>query len=151
MCGYFCPGALLMPAAYDDSNIFARILRGEIPSHKVCEDEDTLVIMDVMPQSKGHALVIPKKKSRNLLDADPAAIAAAVAIAQKIANASMKAFAADGVMLVQYNEATAGQTVFHLHFHVIPRYEGVPLKGHGGPMEDNAIVADHAAAIRSAL
>jgi histidine triad (HIT) family protein len=140
-----------MQAAYDDSNIFARILRGEIPSHKIFENEDALAIMDVMPQSKGHALVIPKQKSRNLLDADPAALAAAVATAQKIANASMNAFAADGVMLVQYNEAPAGQTVFHLHFHVIPRYEGVPLKGHGGPMEDNAVLAAHAAAIRSAL
>jgi histidine triad (HIT) family protein len=140
-----------MHAEYDESNIFARILRGEIPSHKIFENEDALTIMDVMPQSKGHALVIPKQKSRNLLDADPAALAAAVATAQKIANASMKAFAADGVMLVQYNEAPAGQTVFHLHFHVIPRYEGVPLKGHGGPMEDNAVLAAHAAAIRSAL
>jgi histidine triad (HIT) family protein len=140
-----------MPAAYDDSNIFARILRGEIPSHKVHEDADALVIMDAMPQSKGHALVIPKQKSRNLLDADPTAISAAVAIAQKVANASMKAFAADGVMLVQYNEAPAGQSVFHLHFHVIPRFDGVPLKGHGGPMEDNAVLAAHAAAIRSAL
>jgi histidine triad (HIT) family protein len=140
-----------MTAAYDDSNIFARILRGEIPSHKVYEDADTLVIMDAMPQSRGHALVIPKQKSRNLLDADPAAIAAAATIAQTIARASMKAFAADGVMLVQYNEAPAGQSVFHLHFHVIPRFEGVPLKGHGGPMEDNAALAAHAAAIRSAL
>ena len=140
-----------MSAAYDDRNIFARILRGEIPSHKVYEDAETLAIMDVMPQSKGHALVIPKQKSRNLLDADPDALAAALATAQKIAKASMKAFAADGVMLVQYNEAPAGQTVFHLHFHVIPRYDGVPLKGHGGPMEDNAVLAANAEAISSAL
>jgi histidine triad (HIT) family protein len=140
-----------MQAAYDDSNIFARILRGEIPSHKIYEDADTLVIMDVMPQSKGHALVIPKQKSRNLLDADPAVLAAALTIAQKIAKASIKAFAADGVMLVQYNEAPAGQTVFHLHFHVIPRYIDMPLKGHGGPMEDNAVLAADAAAIRSEL
>lgn len=140
-----------MPDAYDASNIFARILRGEIPSHKIYEDIETLAIMDVMPQAKGHALVIPKLKSRNLLDAEPAALAAALAVAQKIANASMKAFSADGVMLVQYNEAPAGQTVFHLHFHVIPRFEGIPLKGHGGPMEDNAVLAANAAAIRSAL
>jgi histidine triad (HIT) family protein len=140
-----------MTAAYDDSNIFARILRGEIASHKVYEDANALAIMDAMPQSRGHALVIPKQKSRNLLDADPTAVAAAMAIVQKIARASMKAFAADGVMLVQYNEAPAGQSVFHLHFHVIPRFEGISLKGHGGPMEDNAILAAHAAAIRSAL
>ncbi len=140
-----------MPAAYDDNNIFARILRGEIPAHKVYEDDATIVIMDAMPQSKGHALVIPKQKSRNLIDASPAALAAALSAAQKIAKASMKAFAADGVMLVQYNEAPAGQSVFHLHFHVIPRYEGAPLKGHGGPMEENAVLAAHAAAIKSAL
>jgi histidine triad (HIT) family protein len=140
-----------MQAAYDDSNIFARILRGEIPSHKIYEDPDTLAIMDVMPQSKGHALVIPKQKSRNLLDAEPTVLSAALRVAQMIANASMKAFAADGVMLVQYNEAPAGQTVFHLHFHVIPRYIGAPLKGHGGPMEENEILSAHAAAIRSAL
>jgi histidine triad (HIT) family protein len=144
-------GAFPMPAAYDESNIFARILRGEIPSHKVFEDRDTLVIMDVMPQSKGHALVIPKRKSRNLLDADPAALGPALKAAQKTAAAAVKAFAADGVMLVQYNEAPAGQTVFHLHFHVIPRYEGLALKPHGGPMEDNAVLAANAAAIRSAL
>jgi histidine triad (HIT) family protein len=140
-----------MQAEYDDSNIFARILRGEIPSHKIYEDAGTLAIMDVMPQSKGHALVIPKQKSRNVFDADPAALAAALATAQKIAKAAMKAFSADGVMLVQYNEAPAGQTVFHLHFHVIPRYEGAPLKGHGGPMEDNAVLAGHAAQMRAAL
>jgi histidine triad (HIT) family protein len=140
-----------MQAAYDDSNVFARILRGEIPSHKIYEDAGTLAIMDVMPQSKGHALVIPKHRSRNLLDADPVVLAAALTIAQKIAKASIKAFAAGGVMLVQYNEAPAGQTVFHLHFHVIPRYDGVPLKGHGGPMLDNAVLAAHASAIRSAL
>jgi histidine triad (HIT) family protein len=147
----FFLGAIRMTAAYDDDNIFARILRGEIPSHRVHEDADTLVIMDAMPQSKGHALVIPKQKSRNLLDADPSAVAAAATIAQKIARAAMKAFAADGVMLVQYNEAPAGQSVFHLHFHVIPRFEGIPLKGHGGPMEDNAVLAANAAAIRLAL
>ena len=140
-----------MQAAYDDSNIFARILRGEIPSHKIFENEDALAIMDVMPQSKGHALVIPKQKSRNLFDADPAALGPALAVAQKIANAAMKAFGSDGVMLVQYNEAPAGQTVYHLHFHVVPRYEGVPLKGHGGPMEDNAVLATLAAQIRAAL
>lgn len=139
-----------MPA-YDDTNIFARILRGEIPSQKVYEDEHVLAIMDVMPQADGHVLVIPKKASRNLLDADPAILGSAMAVAQKIGKASMKAFKADGIMLVQYNEAPAGQSVFHLHFHVIPRHEGVPLRGHSGKMEDAKVIAGNAEKIRAGL
>ncbi len=139
-----------MPA-YDNTNIFARVLRGEIPSQKVHEDEHVLAIMDVMPQADGHVLVIPKKASRNLLDADPAILGAAMAVVQKISNASMKAFNADGIMLVQYNEAPAGQSVFHLHFHVIPRHEGVPLRGHSGKMEDATVIAANAVKIRAAL
>jgi histidine triad (HIT) family protein len=122
--------------AYDPNNIFAKILRGEIPCYKVYEDETTLAFMDVMPQADGHVLVVPKAASRNLLDADPDSIAKSIVVAQKISIAAMKAFAADGIMLVQYNEAPAGQSVFHLHFHVIPRHEGVALKGHSGRMED---------------
>ena len=140
-----------MTATYDDSNIFARILRGEIPCHRAYEDDDTLAFMDVMPQSDGHVLVIPKAQSRNLLDADPAALAPTLIVAQKIAQAVVRAFDADGVTLVQFNEAAAGQTVFHLHFHVIPRYEGVSLKAHGGPMEDSAVLAGNAEKIRRAL
>ena len=139
-----------MPA-YDDTNIFARILRGEIPSQKVYEDEHVLAIMDVMPQADGHVLVIPKKASRNLLDADPSVLGTAMAVAQKISNASMKAFNADGIMLIQYNEAPAGQSVFHLHFHIIPRHEGVALRGHSGKMEDGNVIAENAAKIRAAL
>ncbi len=139
-----------MPA-YDDTNIFARILRGEIPSQKVYEDEHVLAIMDVMPQADGHVLVIPKKASRNLLDADPAVLGTAMAVAQKIGKASMKAFQADGIMVVQYNEAPAGQSVFHLHFHVIPRHEGVALRGHSGKMEDANVLAANAAKIWAAL
>jgi histidine triad (HIT) family protein len=139
-----------MPA-YDDSNIFARILRGEIPCENIFEDEHVLAIMDVMPQADGHVLVIPKKASRNLLDADPAVFGPALAVAQKIGKASMKAFNADGIMLVQYNEAAAGQSVFHLHFHVIPRHEGVPLRGHSGKMEDAQVLAANAAKLRAAL
>ncbi len=137
--------------AYDPNNIFAKILRGEIPCHKVYEDEATLAFMDVMPQANGHVLVMPKSASRNLLDADPAAIAKAIVVAQKVAKAAMKAFSADGVMLVQYNEAPAGQSVFHLHFHVIPRHEGVGLKGHSGKMEDGSILAANAALIQKHL
>jgi histidine triad (HIT) family protein len=137
--------------AYDPTNIFAKILRGEIPCHTVYEDEATLAFMDVMPQADGHVLVVPKSASRNLLDADPAAISNAIVVAQKIANAVMRAFSADGVMLVQYNEAPAGQSVFHLHFHIIPRHEGVALKGHSGQMEDGNILAANAIRIRDSI
>jgi histidine triad (HIT) family protein len=139
-----------MPA-YDDTNIFAKILRGEIPCHKVYEDADVLAFMDVMPQADGHVLVVPKKPSRNLLDAEAATLGPLMNIVQKIAKASMKALAADGIMLVQYNEAPAGQSVFHLHVHVIPRFEGVALRSHSGKMEDNGLLAASANKIRAAL
>jgi histidine triad (HIT) family protein len=136
---------------YDDSNIFARILRGEIPSHKVYEDEQVLVFMDVMPQGPGHTLVVPKVPSRNLLDADPAVLGVLMAVTQKIAAAAKKAFDADGVMIVQYNEPAAGQTVFHLHVHVIPRFEGVELQRHARDMEKPEVLAANAEKIRQAL
>lgn len=136
---------------YENDNIFAKILRGEIPSQRVYEDADTLAFMDVMPQSRGHVLVVPKAPSRNLLDADPAVLARAIAVVQKLAIASKKAFDADGVTIMQLNEAPAGQSVFHLHFHVIPRFEGVPLKPHTGEMEKPEILAGNAERIRAAL
>ncbi len=137
--------------AYDSTNIFAKIIRGEIPCHKVFEDENTLAFMDVMPQADGHVLVVPKAPSRNLLDADPQALAAAIQVVQRVAKAVQRAFKADGIMLVQYNEASAGQTVFHLHFHIIPRFEGITLKGHGGPMADQTLLATQSEMIRQAL
>jgi histidine triad (HIT) family protein len=137
--------------AYDPANIFAKILRGEIPCHKVYEDGDTLAFMDVMPQAKGHTLVVPKSPSRNLLDAAPADICAVMATAQKIARAVKTAFDAGGVLIMQFNEAPAGQTVFHFHVHVIPRHEGVPLARHSREMADPAALADHARMIREAL
>lgn len=137
--------------AYDDGNIFAKIIRGEIPSHKVYEDPATLVIMDVMPQSAGHALVIPKTPSRNLLDAGAPGLSAVLAVVQKVARAAIDGLGADGVTITQFNEAAAGQTVFHLHFHVIPRYLGEPLRPHGGPMEKPEILAANAARLRQAL
>lgn len=137
--------------AYDAQNIFAKILRGEIPAHRVYEDAHTLAFMDVMPQGEGHTLVIPKAASRGLLDADPDALAALTASVQKVARAVKAAFAADGLTLFQFNEPAGGQTVFHLHVHVIPRREGVPLKRHEGGMADDAVLADHAARIRAAL
>lgn len=137
--------------SYDTNNIFARILRGEIPCHKVHEDDHTLAFMDVMPQADGHTLVIPKMPSRNLLDADPKALGALMASVQKIANAAKQAFDAEGILIQQFNEPAAGQTVFHLHFHVLPRHAGVPLRAHSGNMADPTVLAEHAAKIRAAL
>jgi histidine triad (HIT) family protein len=136
---------------YDDNNIFAKILKGEIPAYKVYEDDDTLAFMDVMPQAPGHLLVIPKRGSRNLLDADPAMLSTLMPVVQKLAVAAQEAFEADGVFIAQFNEPAAGQTVFHLHFHVIPRHEGQALKPHTGKMEDGAVLAENAQKIRAAL
>ncbi|MDR7039109.1 MULTISPECIES: HIT family protein [Methylobacterium] len=138
-------------APYDPDNIFARILRGEIPAHKVYEDEATLAFMDVMPQGEGHTLVIPKAPARGLLDADPASLAALAASVQRVARAVKAAFAADGLTIFQYNEPAGGQTVFHLHVHIVPRREGVPLKRHEGGMADPDLLAEHAERIRAAL
>jgi histidine triad (HIT) family protein len=137
--------------SYDPNNIFAKILRGEIPCHKVHEDADALVFMDVMPQSPGHALVVPKVASRNLLDADPAVIAKVMPLVQKVAVAAKAAFDADGVSIAQFNEEAGGQTVFHLHFHVMPRFEGQPLKMHGRNMEDAAVLSANAEKLKAAL
>ncbi|SNY93920.1 histidine triad (HIT) family protein [Cohaesibacter sp. ES.047] len=137
--------------AYDNENIFAKILRGEIPSHKVYEDEATIAIMDIMPRADGHTLVIPKTPSRNLLDVEPADLGAVMETAQKIARAHMIAFNADGVTVNQFNESAGGQVIFHLHVHVIPRKEGEPLGPHTGEMADNDLLASHAAKIREAL
>lgn len=137
--------------AYDENNVFAKILRGQIPAHKVFEDDDVLVFMDVMPQGPGHALVVPKAASRNLLDADPAVLAKLLPVVQRVAVASKAAFAADGVSVFQYNEPAGGQSVFHLHVHVVPRFEGVPLTPHSGTMEDPAVLAANAEKLRSAL
>lgn len=138
-------------AAYDSNNIFAKILKGEIPCYRVYEDEHTVAFMDVMPQSPGHTLVLPKSPSRNMLDADPAALQHAITVVQKVAVAVQEAFDADGVYIAQFNEPAAGQTVFHLHFHIIPRHEGVALKPHSGKMEDGAVLADNARKIIEAL
>ena len=137
--------------AYDPDNIFGKILKGEIPSHKVYEDDDTLAFMDVMPQSRGHTLVIPKTGSRNLFDAEPQVLANLIQKTQRVARAVMSAMDADGLRVAQFNEAPAGQTVFHLHFHVIPMYDGVPLRPHTGEMADQDELAAQAAKIRAAL
>ncbi len=119
---------------YDSQNVFARILRGEFPCHRICEDEHTLAFMDIMPRGDGHALVIPKRPARNLLDADDAMLGAVMATARRVALAARKALGADGITVQQFNESAGGQVVFHLHVHVIPRWEGVPLRPHTGQM-----------------
>jgi histidine triad (HIT) family protein len=136
---------------YDPDNIFAKVLRGEIPCHKLYEDEDALAFMDVMPQADGHLLVVPKKASRNLLDADPSVLGPLMAVTRKMALAASKAFDADGIVVTQFNEAAAGQSVYHLHFHVIPRHARVPLRPHSGQMEKPEILAANAEKIRAAL
>ena len=140
-----------MTSTYDPDNIFAKILRGEIPSTRVYESDSVVAFMDVMPQAEGHTLVVPKAASRNLLDADPAGLGPLMAVVQKIARAVKQAFKADGITVIQFNEPAAGQTVFHLHFHVIPRFDGVPLRPHSGKMEDAAVLQANAEKIRAAL
>ncbi|MCX8954952.1 HIT family protein [Ruegeria sp. NA] len=135
---------------YDPDNIFAKILRGEIPSSKVYEDADTLAFMDIMPRADGHLLVIPKTPCRNVLDATPDQLAAVMNTVQKMARAVMKAFDADGVTIQQFNETAGGQEVFHLHFHVLPRHDGVSMRP-PGKMGDFDLIAEHAEKIKFAL
>ena len=138
-------------ASYDPSNIFAKILRGEIPSHRVYEDDAVVAFMDVMPQGPGHTLVVPKAPSRNLLDADPSTLGPLFTVVKQVALAAKKAFGADGVTVLQFNEPASGQTVYHLHVHVIPRFEGIALKPHTGQMEKPEVLAENAAKIRAVL
>lgn len=137
--------------SYDPANVFAKILRGELPAYKVYEDADTLAFMDIMPRCQGHCLVVPKTAARNILDATPAQLTACLGTVQKLARAVMKAFSADGVVVQQFNEAAGGQVVFHLHFHILPRWDGVRLGPHTGAMEDQAVLKANAEKIRHAL
>lgn len=137
--------------AYDPQNIFGKILRGEIPSTKVYENDHLLVIMDAFPQSKGHTLVLPKAASRNILDADPAAVAEVATELPRLARAVQAGMKADGLRVMQFNEAPAGQTVFHLHFHLIPIYEGVEMGRRGQGQANAAELAEQAKAIAALL
>jgi histidine triad (HIT) family protein len=137
--------------AYDDQNIFAKILRGEIPAHKVYEDAYNLGIMDVMPRGKGHVLVLPKGQSRNIFDIGAHDLEHLILAVQQVARAVKKAFDADGVAIANYAEPAGGQSVFHTHFHVIPRFDGVALKPHGSKMEDPDVLSDQAFRIRAVL
>jgi histidine triad (HIT) family protein len=137
--------------AYDSQNVFAKILHGELPCHKVYEDEATLAFMDVMPRADGHVLVIPKNPARNILDAAPDDLCATYRTVQKIARAAKAAMGADGLTIQQFNEGAGGQVVFHLHVHVLPRWNGVPLRPHTGQMADQAVLREQAERIRAAL
>ncbi len=139
-----------MPS-YDPDNIFAKILRGEFPAYKVYEDDRTLAFLDIMPQAPGHTLVVPKTAARNVLDVEPDDLAYLIKVTQKIAKAAMTVFAADGLNVFQFNEPAAGQSVFHLHFHVIPRKQGIALRPPARFKEDPAVLADQAAKLAAAL
>lgn len=140
-------------AAYDPDNVFARILRGELPSVRVWEDEETLVFMDVFPQSEGHMLVISKtSQARTLLEIEPEGLARLAAVTQRAARAAVAALACEGVSIMQFNGAAGGQTVFHLHFHVIPRWADRRMAGHGeAGMADPAKLAPIAARLAAAF
>jgi histidine triad (HIT) family protein len=140
----------LMPA-YDPNNIFAKILRGELPCYKVYEDDKTLAFLDIMPRAPGHALVLPKAPARNILDVAPDDLAHVIKIAQKIAKASVEVFGADGITIQQFNERAGGQVVFHLHVHVIPRQQGIAMKPAASVKEAPDILAEQAKKLMSAL
>jgi histidine triad (HIT) family protein len=139
-----------MPS-YDPNNIFAKILRSELPAHKVYEDDRTFAFLDIMPRAPGHTLVIPKSSARNILDVSPEDFAYVMQIAQKVARAAVKVFDADGVTVQQFNEPAGGQVVFHLHVHVIPRKEGVALKPPASFKEEPSVLSDQALKLAAAL
>ena len=139
-----------MTEPYDDQNIFAKILRGEIPAVKVYEDDETLVFMDIMPRSPGHCLVIPKAPARNLLDIDATSLGAVISVSQRIARACLAAFDADGITIQQFNEAAGGQEVFHYHMHILPRHDGIK-PGRPGIMGDMEEIKSNGEKIRKAL
>ena len=142
-----------LTGTYDPANIFARILKGEIPAVKVWEDDDVLAFMDVFPQSEGHVLVISKtSRARNLLEIEPEALARLTAATQRTARAVVKALSPEGFSIMQFNGEAGGQTVFHLHFHIIPRWADRPMKGHGhAPMADAEVLKSMAERIAAAL
>jgi histidine triad (HIT) family protein len=140
-----------MTAGYDDSNIFAKILRGDLPCHKVYEDEAVLALMDIMPRADGHVLVIPKSPARNIFDVEPKVLCELMTRVQKIARAVKDGLDADGVTIQQFNEKAGGQVVFHLHFHILPRWNGVPLRPQSGAAEKPDVLENIRARIASAL
>lgn len=140
-----------MTQSYDTNNIFAKILRGEAPCVRIAEDEVSLCFMDIMPRADGHALIIPKTPARNLLDIASAELARFMPSVQRLARAVKAGMAADGVVVQQFNESAGGQLVFHLHFHVLPRWHGVALRPPGGPIMPADQLEAFAAKIRAAM
>ncbi|MGV2978708.1 HIT family protein [Camelimonas sp. ID_303_24] len=138
-------------AAYDPKNIFAAILKGQLPSHKVYEDELTYAFMDIMPRTEGHVLVIPKAPSRNILDMEPEDLAAVARTIKKVALAARETFKADGITILQANEPAGGQVVFHTHFHVLPRWNGAPLRPAAQEVAKPEVLAAQAEQLRKAL
>ena len=136
---------------YRQDNIFARILRGELPAHRVFEDDHSLAFMDIMPQAEGHTLVIPKCPAVDLFDVPPDHLSRTIETTQRVARAVQRAFAAEGVMIAQLSGAAAGQTVFHLHFHILPRHAGIDFRMHARDMAAPEVLADHANRVRQAL
>ena len=139
-----------MPS-YDPQNIFAKILRGELPCHKVYEDDRVLAFLDIMPRAPGHTLVLPKVPARNILDVPPDDLAHVAKVAQKIAKAAMSVFGADGITVQQFNEGAGGQVVFHLHVHIIPRKQGVAMKPPASEKEKPDVLAEHAKKLAAAV
>ena len=137
--------------SYDSDNIFARILRGEAPAFKVYETDQALAFMDVMPQVPGHTLVIPKDSAEGLHDVDPAILGSTIQAVQTVSAAVKQAFEAPGIMIAQLNGPAAGQTVFHIHFHIMPRFQGLEFKLHAREMEDFDVLETHAELIRACL
>tara|TARA_R110002072_G_scaffold322_10_gene2210 strand:- start:535 stop:972 length:438 start_codon:yes stop_codon:yes gene_type:complete len=140
-----------LDGTYDDDNIFAKILRGDAPCVKVFEDEHVLAFMDIFPQSSGHFLVLPKAASRNLLELDDDALQATIVRVKRLANAAKSALEPDGIIVTQFNGAPAGQTVFHTHFHIIPRWDGQSMGRHGGGQADMDELKAQAETIARAL
>jgi histidine triad (HIT) family protein len=137
--------------SYDPNNIFAKILRGELPCYKVYEDDRALAFLDIMPRSQGHTLVLPKAPARNLLDIGSADLAHVMTVAQKVAKGAIKAFGSDGITIQQFNEGAGGQVVFHLHVHVIPRKAGVPMKPPASEKEKPDALAETAKKLAAAI
>ena len=136
---------------YDPNNIFAKILRGELPAYKVYEDDGAVAFLDIMPRAPGHTLVLPKSPVRNILDVNAGDLAHVMTVVQKVAQASMQVFGAQGVTIQQFNEGAGGQVVFHLHVHVIPRHDGVPMKPPATHKEKPEVLAEHARKLAAAL
>jgi histidine triad (HIT) family protein len=146
-----CQWLEAMMPAYDPNNIFAKILRGELPCFKVYEDDKAFAFLDIMPRTPGHTLVLPKAPARNLLDVEPADLAHVMQVAQKIARAAVEVLGADGVTMQQFNESAGGQVVFHLHVHIIPRKQGVPMKPPASEKEKPEVLAEHAKKLAAAI